>query len=775
MHNNDNTKSKLDSFLSCLNREQLCAIESTHPQCCVIAGPGTGKTSVISGRICYLIERMKVEPSKIMALTFSIKAAHEMRERVDMLCPQAKKVRISTFHSACIKILSKASVTFSLVNSSEQNQIIERSIQNIIDLEVAVTSKEILSSISNCKNKDDSKYNGIKDPTIRNIALKYQRELREAGKRDFDDLLLDTMYLLKNNPAFKNKIAKDVEYLLVDEFQDTNYVQYEISKQLCSKYQRIFVVGDPDQNIFQWRAASPKNIDSLKRDFPQALFINLIQNYRSHKSILTTALCLINSDGQIRCLNSNSKSNGKVIIKESLDDSAMVRYIRREILQLVNNSNYKFEDIAILYRCHHHCKALELELKEYDIGILKKGKQRIDYREDGFTKTRDIQSIICHFSLLIDDSNVESLYQCFLFPYSSVSAQVVGDIMTLHHKQDKEVSIVKTIRQYLKQDDVFADFEEKEILDHFCFVLEKLTCSISSNPIESPLELLRSFFQLSKFFDYTTEEERERCQGLLSFLEYEKPSTISEMLAFIEQFSRDGSSEINGRHNKVTLSTLHASKGLEWSVVFIFNLIEGQIPYEKNENQDEEKRLFYVGITRAKQILYLCYSKCMQLDTETAKLHNTSSFLLEIKNRLPANDQNLSNIHFDGLDLKVNRKFLSENLRYVDIIQMINDQKRLDLKLDNDNNDIQHQNTEEKLQYIPLFISASQAPIYIKEECNNESVYLEKLSTLNNKPFKPPRKQESAVEKRKGLVSDIHPVARDEKRAKTNKIGRAHV
>lgn len=657
-------------------------------------------------------------PDRIMALTFSVKAAEEMRERANRMCTEAKHCKICTFHSACHRILGQQQrqqeKSYSLVSASEQDRIIGQAKNSFFgsgnsqgndaagdDGESAMfKNRDLLGAISNCKNNGDLEFEGIKHREVKQLAQLYQRSLRESDLIDFDDLLVETKLLFERDDNKRRQIASGIEYLLVDEFQDTNLVQYDIAKYLSSVHRRIFVVGDPDQNIFMWRAASSRNIAMFKRDFPRALVVNLVQNYRSHEVILNTAMCLMETDGQARNLQSNASYHGQVIVKETVDDSSLVRFIRREIMRLVapqhntNNGNQrvKYSDIAVLFRCKYHSNELEMELREYGIPFQRKVNQTeqasSSTSSSSATETREISFIVKHLKLLDDTSNATLFFQCLQLSNLQIGSEALREIGTMHMKNSQKRfnnsrsnngggSILETVRQYVQMDDTYACMEEKQDLTQYCSMIQALIdMKNRKDALTTPLSIVKTLVSRSKFVDHATGEEIERYNSLLRHLNSNHVSTMKDLLSQISHFSTEISSSHGEEECKVTFSTLHSSKGLEWPIVFIFNLIEGQIPYERNENREEERRLLYVGITRAKKTLYLLCSKAQQIDKESARLHEQSPFLTQIRRR------GKEWIKYEGLDPSMSRQFLSEQLHDHEVIRMIKKQKSNDEMID---------------------------------------------------------------------------------------------
>ena len=596
--------------LDTLNKEQKEAVLTTEGPLLVIAGAGSGKTRVLTTRIAYLIEELKVDPYNILAITFTNKAAREMKERVIKLIGNSfYGMQISTFHSFGLSILRKNCKllgyedNFTIIDSDDSLTIIKKIIKDLnLDSKI-YNPKAIKNRISGAKNElldpdSYSKYaNSDFEEKVVEIYRKYQDKLLNNNSVDFDDLLMLPIKLLKNNEDVLKKYQERFKYVLIDEYQDTNEAQYVLTKMVSAKYKNICVVGDESQSIYSFRGANYKNILNFEKDYKNTKTILLEENYRSTKYILNAANDIIKNNinrKDKKLWTSNSEGN-KVKYYRALNEKDEAYHVTKEIKDLIVNGVKKSE-IAILYRTNAQSRNMEEALL----------KENIPYKVVGsffFYKRKEIKDLIAYLKLIYNSNDDTSLSRIINVPKRGIGTKTIENLEILANSKNismydaiskgKELEFKKLIEEIKLEEKNLSLTELIDLILDKTGIKEEL---ISEKSLEADIRLenLEEFKSITKNF-----EERYGIISLQAFLE--EISLVSDI------------EEHNDNTDLVTLMTVHSAKGLEFDNVFIIGLEEGLFPHTNSltnhEEIEEERRLIYVAITRAKRRLELVNAK----------------------------------------------------------------------------------------------------------------------------------------------------------------------
>ena len=633
------------NLLEGLNDKQYEAVTNTEGPCLVIAGAGSGKTKVLTHKIAYLMGEKGVKPWDILAITFTNKAANEMKSRVENLVGDAAKdMWIGTFHSICVRIIRKQidrigfDTSFIIFDTSDQKTLIKQIIKNKNLDDKLFSDRSVLSEISNAKNdmlEPDSyalKARGdYRKEIIAEIYEIYQTKLKENNAIDFDDIINFTIKILLDNPDLLEYYASKFKYVLVDEYQDTNKAQFTLVTLLASKYGNITVVGDNDQGIYSFRGADISNILNFEKDFPGTRIIKLEQNYRCTQSILNAANEVIKNNEtkyEKKLWTENERGKlPKVFRGDNEYDEA--NFIVRNINTLKMEEYYKYSDFAVLYRMNSQSRAIEDILR----------RENIPYKIVGglkFYERKEIKDAIAYLRLIQNPSDNLSLTRIINEPKRGVGKTSLDNIDSL--AADTGVSMYEIIRDADKYGltRVFANTRE------FVSVIEELRSKKDDMKISELIKEMLNKTGYTKALELeNTVEAESRIENLDEFLtvaiEFEDESADNSLSEFLEGITL--SSDLDGMEDSddsVTLMTLHSAKGLEFPVVFLVGMEEGIFPGYKSigepQELEEERRLCYVGITRAKENLFLTCSRQRTIFGSTS-CNSVSRFLKEI----PAN------------------------------------------------------------------------------------------------------------------------------------------
>lgn len=636
----------MQDILKGLNDKQYEAVVNTEGPCLVIAGAGSGKTKVLIHKIAYLIGEKQVKPWNILAITFTNKAANEMKERIGNLVGDvAADIWMGTFHSICVRILRRFidrigfDSSFIIFDTSDQRTLVKACIKSIGLDDKMFTDRSVLSEISNAKNEmlepDQYTVRANGDFRKEKIALvyeMYQKRLKENNAIDFDDIINYTIKILMENPDILEYYSDKFHYVLVDEYQDTNKAQFTLVTMLASKNGNITVVGDNDQGIYSFRGADISNILNFERDFPGTKIIKLEQNYRCTGNILKAANAVIKNNEvtyKKELWTENEVGNLPAVYsaKNEYDEGT---YIAQQIEHLRREEYYKYSDFAILYRMNTQSRAIEEILR----------RESIPYKIIGglkFYERKEIKDIISYLRLIQNPSDNLSLKRIINEPKRGIGKTSLDKIEELSINSGVPMyEIIKNAEQY-GLNRVFLNSRE------FVNAIEELRAKKDDIKISDLIkETLKKSGYTQALENENTIEAENRIENLDEFLtvaiEFEDESADNKLSDFLEGITL--SSDIDNMEEAeetVTLMTLHSAKGLEFPVVFLVGMEEGIFPGYKSIGEpkelEEERRLCYVGITRAKEHLFLTCSKQRTIFGSTS-CNQVSRFLREIPSDL---------------------------------------------------------------------------------------------------------------------------------------------
>ena len=627
--------------LNLLNKEQREAVETVDGPLLVLAGAGSGKTRVLTYRIANLIENHGVAPWSILALTFTNKAAKEMKERTDKLIGiEESDMWVTTFHSFCVRVLRididrlGYDSRFVIYDEQDQNGIIKDIVSPQIFDEKRMSKGLVRSMISQAKNSGESPERflldsgtGMDDKLVE-IYRAYQKKLKSSNALDFDDLLIKTVELFETCPDVLEKYRKKFRFVLVDEYQDTNAPQYRIIKLICGEHRNICVVGDDDQSIYGWRGADIRNILDFEKDFPGAKVIRLEQNYRSTKAILDCANSVITHNmGRKSKKLWTAKVGGSPVEFLSVQNERDEAYnIAKTIIDLRRREDRKFNDFAILYRTHAQSRVLESVLVSgFGIPISVIGGTR-------FYARREIKDLLSYLRLIANPSDDGALKRIINVPKRGIGEATVSAIESLSESTDQSMLITILTPGILpekisKKVSRFADLMRDLFAKRYELSLEMLT--------EYIIDAIGYAQYIVEQGDDNLETRQENIEELLGAMrEHEEQITPGSdaLQSFLELTALNSDADnIDESDGTVKLMTLHSAKGLEFPVVFMPGMEDDIFPSRRSKEDEtgieEERRLCYVGVTRAKERLYLYAAEQRALYGQTQ--HNDPSIFLE--------------------------------------------------------------------------------------------------------------------------------------------------
>ncbi len=603
-------------FLNNLNAEQKQAVLNSNGPMIILAGAGSGKTRVLTFKVLNLISQNITSPDNILMITFTNKAAHEMQERVEKflditISKKNLKPLISTFHSLCARILRTEGKyvglgsNYIIYDEQDQKDAIKEIFKTLNISNKEFKPSSVLATISQAKNELISELEypnyarGNFQQVVARVYLSYQKLLNDNNALDFDDLLLKTVKLFKENPQVLEKYQDKFKYILVDEYQDTNHAQYLITKMLASKWNNLCVVGDFSQSIYSWRGADFQNLIKFKEDFNNIKTFNLSQNYRSTQKILDASFSVIskNNSHPILKLWTENKSGDEIMLFEARNEHNEAEFIVEQIAYLrYQQKDIKFSDIAVLYRTNAQSRVIEEVFIRHGLPYVLIGGTR-------FYERKEIKDILAYLKLIAN-------------PKDSISKKRI-------EKLGK------------KRFSKFMEFDKEQLTN-------KTTLEIMDKIIKATDYLL--------FFDEKDEEDLQRLENIKELrsvaVEFAEINDFLENVSLVEQEHLPSRPQENkNTKNVVNLMTLHAAKGLEFSVVFIIGMEEGLFPHSRSlmnkDELEEERRLCYVGMTRAKQKLYLTYSK-KRLFFGQRTNNMVSRFVFDLPEEILANNLSFS-------------------------------------------------------------------------------------------------------------------------------------
>ena len=614
-----------NNLLSDLNPQQLKAVQTINGPVLIVAGPGSGKTRVITKRIAFLVDSAGRSPGNIAAVTFTNKAAKEMQNRLqELMGPSSHLVTIATFHSFCSSILRRygghvgIDNNFVIYDDDDQIRAIKKCMEETGIDPKNFSPRAILSSISNSKSelRDSQSFSADKsnyfDEIVSRVFERYEEMLFQNGAVDFDDLLLKTHLLFDKNQEIAQIYQHKFEHLMVDEFQDTNVAQYAIAKKISESSRNLCVVGDPDQSIYSWRNADIRNILSFQTDFPEAITVALEENYRSTQNILNAAQNVIekNKERVDKNLWTRNKQGGLIVIKENYNEEEEAQSVVKEIEKLSQSSDRSLSDIAVMYRVNAQSRALEMSCQRNGIPYQIVGGVK-------FYQRKEIKDITSYLRIINNPHDDVSLARIINVPTRSIGQRTSSEISRIASLN--KVSMFTAIENICDDKDnlVSVQLSSRAInsLKNFKSLISILREEIDRMNLAS---IVDNVLTNTGYREYLAKDEKAE-ERLENLQEYRSASSEFDDLlgqqgitSFLESISLvsdiDGLEDID---QSVTLITLHQAKGLEFPIVFMVGMEEGMLPHIRSiESGDpgeleEERRLCYVGMTRAKQNLFL--------------------------------------------------------------------------------------------------------------------------------------------------------------------------
>lgn len=645
-------------LLEGMNERQKEAVQHTQGPLLIMAGAGSGKTRVLTHRMAYILAEEEVHPWNILAITFTNKAAREMKERVSQLVgSQAEEMWVSTFHSMCVRILRRDiellgfQRSFTICDPSEQQTAMKRILKKLdIDNE-KYDYRMILNRISQAKNdledveEFNKKYTGYVEQIIGKCYREYQKELAKSMTLDFDDLIMLTVQLFQKHPETLQYYQQKFQYIHVDEYQDTNHAQYRLVTMLAKKFKNICVVGDADQSIYGWRGADMSNILEFEKDYQQAKVVLLEQNYRSTKTILQAANHVIenNVNRKVKKLWTENEEGQLITYYRAQSEQDEGYYVLSQIQSLLRDG-YHYDDFAILYRTNAQSRVMEENLLKSNIPFRLVGGQR-------FYDRLEIKDLLAYLRLIVNPQDDLSFRRIVNSPKRGIGATSLAKLSDFAEvyqlsllEASEQISVSPLSGKAAKALEKFATtIEELRKMQEFLSISEfveqviEKTGYLASLEKQHTMEADARIENIQEFISVAKQFEQERLE------EESEDSPLLQFLTDLSLVSDADSDEGDGR--VVTLMTLHAAKGLEFPVVFMIGLEEGIFPsfrsIMEHDDVEEERRLAYVGITRAEQKLFLtnAYSRLLYGRTQT---NRPSRFILEIGEELFDSNQQKS-------------------------------------------------------------------------------------------------------------------------------------
>ena len=626
-----------------LNGVQKEAVQTTEGPILILAGAGSGKTRVLTYKIAYLISTGLAEPREILAMTFTNKAANEMRERISKLIPKMLSgMWVGTFHSLFARLLrqegDKIGYThnFSIYDENDRITLIKSVISDMRVESAQITPKMVAHRISAAKNAllMPAEYREVVKGHIENIVAdiyaEYQRRLENLNAMDFDDLLLKPIELFERYPLVKEFYQDRFRYILVDEYQDTNRAQYLALRILSEKHKNITVVGDDDQSIYRWRGAEIRNILDFEKDYPRCSKFRLEQNYRSTQNILSAAHSVVEKNRQRhpKKLWTEKHDGEKVTILEVADEIEEARYIVEKIGQEFRKNAKAFQDFAILYRTNAQSRVLEDALRADGIPYIIVGGVR-------FYERKEVKDVLAYLKVLINPSDSLSLKRIINYPLRGIGDATITKLEVF--ARENKMSLYEALSNVARVPDIAKKTAEKiyafyNMMQRYASLQEELSPAELAAAIVDEIGVFR-LYKEDGSIEALSRAENVR-ELLTAIAEFTKSQPEARLADFLEHVSLTTDIDTwNDRANAVTLMTLHSAKGLEFPVVFITGLEEGLFPVSRSLDDrdalEEERRLFYVGATRAKEKLYLSWAQRRRRYGDTSR-RPMSRFLKEI-------------------------------------------------------------------------------------------------------------------------------------------------
>lgn len=639
-----------------LNKEQYEGATTIDGQVLILAGAGSGKTRVLTHRIAHMVDDLDIPPYNILAITFTNKAAKEMKDRVKALIGErAENMWISTFHSTCVRILRREidklgyKSSFTIYDSSDQKTLVKECMKTLNINEKDITEQEIMGKIGKAKDRMQDvrsfmleNESNFREKKIADAYEMYQKRLKENNALDFDDLIFKTVELFKKNPEVLDFYQNKFKYIMVDEYQDTNGAQYELVKLLAAKYKNICVVGDDDQCIYQWRGADIENILSFEKDYPSAKVIKLEQNYRSKGNILDAANTVIinNSHRKSKVLRTEQEGGSKIKVYRAYADSDEGDFVGMQISKIKEAESKNYNDFAILYRTNAQSRIFEESFRRKGIPYKIVGGTR-------FYDRKEIKDMLAYLKVIINPQDDISIKRII-----NVPKRGIGDA-TVNKVQDFAENFELNMWDALAEVRTIPTLTARNVstIEPFVGLMERFMELSEVIPVS---ELIKTILEETGYLKQLKEskeiEDKSRIDNLEELVsdavEFEKSSEDKTLSAYLEKVSLvQDTDKIEDEDDSVVLMTVHSAKGLEFPVVFMVGMENGIFPgnvsFEKESEMEESRRLCYVGITRAKEVLFMTSAEVRRVFGRTVA-YPQSDFINEIKPELKeyvANDK----------------------------------------------------------------------------------------------------------------------------------------
>lgn len=674
-----------DSLLDDLNPQQRRAVTASDGQVLVLAGPGSGKTRVLTRRLAYLVERRGVPAYDIIAVTFTNKAAREMENRVvNMVQQNLEGIWLGTFHAMCARLLRRESnylpykSNFVIFDSDDQESLVKRAMRELNIDDKTHRPGAVHAAISAAKNDllmpEDMSIHTYRDEVVKRVYTRYQEMLTANNAVDFDDLLMLSARLLQEQPGVAERYARRFQHVLVDEFQDTNLAQYELLRQLSSYHKNIFVVGDEDQSIYRWRGADYRNVQRFETDFKGCEVVLLAQNYRSTQNVLDAARQVIdhNRNRTPKHLFTDRGAGGKLVQFTAVDDIAEAAYVVDTITQYLSSGRAKPHDFAVMYRTNAQSRLIEEAMIH----------ARLPYRLVGalrFYGRREVKDMIAFLRLVENPSDEVSLLRVIGVPPRDVGPKTIKTLQNVaFHSNISMGEVLIDLGNRRNDSPYWEEFKRgvNNLID-FGAMLGHWVKDKNQSSITQLFDRIIDEIEYEKFINDQTEEGKGRWENIQELRRLANDYNEKGLTEFLQSLAlvsdqdtlpAESDQPVQAQRGAVTLLTLHAAKGLEFNQVFILGLDEGLLPHSRSrddpEEMAEERRLFYVGMTRAKNQLFLVRCdrrKILRMTGNGKSTYNfedcePSRFIADISNNL-VNSQGIRGVsrndsHFNDIRWK---------------------------------------------------------------------------------------------------------------------------
>ncbi len=606
---------EIKELLAKLNSEQIKPVLDTEGAVLVIAGAGSGKTRVLTSRIAYLVNEKGISPSNIMAITFTNKAAGEMKDRLSNLIPNVGEMWVSTIHSMCVRILRSDieklgyDKNFTIYDETDKDKVLKRVFEELnYDVDTLLKSaKNLISSAKNdCLSPQEfrNEYKGLRFvDEISTVYEKYEEYLGRSNSLDFDDLLFKTYTLFTQHPEVAEKYSNRFEYIHIDEFQDTNKVQLSIAEMLAKKHGNIFVVGDDDQSIYGWRGAKIENILSFEDIFRGAKIYKLEQNYRSTKKILQLANTIIasNLERRQKVLWTENDDGVRVETFVGNDENYEASFVALQIKNLMARTSYKYSDFAVFMRLNALSRAFEQEFMKYGIPCKIFGGFR-------FFERKEIKDVLAYLKVINNPSDDESFLRSIASPKRGIGDKTLRDLR--EYCMANGYSLFDGI-DYLEDSSISSATRKKLVV--YKGVLNSFIQFSQNNTVAETIEFI---LKTTGFLEQFAEKSEENSSKLYNISElknsaeqFEKDNPGTNLADYLNSVTLSSDTDDINAEDAVTIATIHASKGLEYKCVFVAGLDEEVLPAARSigdqKEMEEERSLMYVAVTRAMERLYL--------------------------------------------------------------------------------------------------------------------------------------------------------------------------